>query len=98
MPEQEWYKAAFSNLAGHPTETLAFCCMLFGGTLLFSGFEYYIATGFPGTIFVINCLVRVHSQNNERRNAELEISRLENLEGKAIQAAARKALDRRKAK
>lgn len=98
MPEQEWYKSAFNNLAGHPTETLAFVCLIFGVTLLFAGFEYYIATGFPGTIFLINCFVRVHNQNNERRKAELEIQRLENLEGKAIQAAARKALDRRKTK
>lgn len=96
--EPGWASAAFRNLKGHPTETLAVTCLLVGGGLLAAQFEYYIAVGFPGTMFAINCLMRVMGQNHDRRIAELEVQRLETLDGAAIRASARKALDARRRK
>lgn len=96
--EPGWAKLAFQNLKGHPTETLAVTCLLTGGGLLVGGFEYYISVGFPGTMFVINCLMKVVGQNHERRIAELDVQRLENLDGAALRASARKALNARRQK
>jgi hypothetical protein len=96
--EPRWATAAFRNLKGHPTETLAVVCLLVGLGLLLGGFEYYIAVGFPGAIFIVNCLMKVLTQNHERRVAEIEVQKLEKSKGAALKASAKKALDTRKRK
>lgn len=90
-----WKQQALKNVSGDSVATVAIVAIIAGGGLLVTGFDPWIACGFPGTICVLYQLRSLFDNAHKRSLARIEVEKIEAEQGKAVRLKLQRALDRR---
>ena len=94
--EENWRRQAFENLKGRPKETLAAIALVVGGSLLAAGVDLWFAAGFPAVIFLLYAGFKLLDNRHQLRMAEIDVKKLEQVEGRRTAERAQRALERRR--
>ena len=93
-----WIEQALKNVTGDSVATVAIVAIAAGVSLLYGGFDPWIACGFPGGVCILYQVRSLFDHQFKRRMALIEVQKIEAEQGKATRNKANKALARRRGK